>query len=137
VILVDAGPLIAAFDSSDGHHLECARLLQDAPEELLVPQPVIAEVCYMIGRARFGASVEALFLRSFADGSLSTVALEPSYFQRMAELVEQYASLPLGGSDASVIALAERLRIDKVATLDRRHFTVVRPRHQASLILLP
>ena len=91
----------------------------------------------MIGRARFGASVEALFLRSFADGSLSTVALEPSYFQRMAELVEQYASLPLGGSDASVIALAERLRIDKVATLDRRHFTVVRPRHQASLILLP
>jgi len=55
----------------------------------------------------------------------------------MAELVEQYASLPLGGSDASVIALAERLRIDKVATLDRRHFTVVRPRHQASLILLP
>ena len=55
----------------------------------------------------------------------------------MAELVEQYASLPLGGSDASVIALAERLQVDKVATLDRRHFTVVRPRHRASLTLLP
>ena len=70
----------------------------------------------MIGRARFGAAVEAMFLRSFVDGSLSTVALEPSDFQRMAELVEQYASLPLGGSDASVIALAERLEVDKVAT---------------------
>jgi uncharacterized protein len=132
VILVDAGPLIAAFDSSDAHHVECAELLQSASDELVVPQPVIAEVCYMIGRARFGASVEAMFLRSFADGSLTAVALEPSDFERMAGLVEQYASLPLGGSDASVIALAERLDVERAATLDRRHFTVVRPRQVAS-----
>lgn len=55
----------------------------------------------------------------------------------MAELVEQYADLPLGTTDASVIALAERLNITEVATLDRRHFTVVRPRHVEALILLP
>lgn len=56
---------------------------------------------------------------------------------RMAELVNQYDDLPLGTTDASVIALAERLGIREVATLDRRHFTVVRPRHVEALSLLP
>jgi predicted nucleic acid-binding protein len=55
----------------------------------------------------------------------------------MAELVEQYADLPLGTSDASVIALAERLDVTEVATLDLRHFTIVRPRHVQALTLLP
>jgi predicted nucleic acid-binding protein len=53
------------------------------------------------------------------------------------QLVEMYADLPLGAVDASVIAVAERLRISEVATLDRRHFTVVRPNHTSALLLLP
>lgn len=56
---------------------------------------------------------------------------------RMAALVRQYADLKLGGTDAAVIATAERLGITRVATVDRRHFTVVRPKHVASFALLP
>jgi len=48
-----------------------------------------------------------------------------------------YSSLPLGAADASVIAVAERLKLTEVATLDRRHFTVVRPSHVDALTLLP
>jgi len=55
----------------------------------------------------------------------------------VAELVETYADLHLGGVDASILAVAERLGITEIATLDRRHFTVVRPRHTDVLILLP
>jgi uncharacterized protein len=55
----------------------------------------------------------------------------------MADLIEQYADLPLGTSDASVIAVAERLDIAEEATLDLRHFTVVRPKHVRTLTLLP
>ena len=55
----------------------------------------------------------------------------------MADLVEQYDNLPLGGSDASVVALAERLGVTTVMTLDRRHFPVVCPRHVATFTLLP
>ncbi|WTY93308.1 hypothetical protein OG589_39230 [Sphaerisporangium sp. NBC_01403] len=54
----------------------------------------------------------------------------------MSLLVEAYAGLPLGAVDASVIAVAERLGITEVATLDRRHFTVVRPWHTTALVLL-
>lgn len=56
---------------------------------------------------------------------------------RMAELAERCADLGLGGTDASVVAIAERLGIDKIATLDRRHFSVVRPRHVEAFTLLP
>ncbi len=55
----------------------------------------------------------------------------------MAELSEQYASLGLGGTDASIVAIAERLHIAQIATMDRRHFAVVRPRHVDAFTLLP
>lgn len=55
----------------------------------------------------------------------------------MADLVQQYADLRLGGTDASLVAIAERLGIERVATFDRRHFSVVRPSHVAALTLLP
>lgn len=65
------------------------------------------------------------------------VDIEDDDYARIAALIEQYDDLPLGTTDASVIALAERLEISEVATLDRRHFTVVRPRHVDALTLLP
>jgi hypothetical protein len=80
---------------------------------------------------------EATFLRSLGDGELELVELIPADLSRMAALVTQYADLPLGTTDASVIALAERLGVTEVATLDRRHFTVVRPGHVDTLTLLP
>jgi uncharacterized protein len=55
----------------------------------------------------------------------------------MAELVEQYADFPLGGTDASLIAIAERLGVTKVATLDRRHFGSIQPGHTDAFTLLP
>ncbi|HMH46990.1 MAG TPA: hypothetical protein VK538_04680, partial [Solirubrobacteraceae bacterium] len=58
-------------------------------------------------------------------------------FTRMAELVEQYADFPLGGTDASVVALAERLDASIIMTLDRRHFAAIAPRHREAFELMP
>ncbi|MEU2682809.1 hypothetical protein ABZ654_02825 [Streptomyces hygroscopicus] len=55
----------------------------------------------------------------------------------MAELMQQYRGFPLGVADASVIALAERLKASSVATLDHRHFRAVKPLHVPALTLLP
>ncbi len=57
--------------------------------------------------------------------------------ERIAGLVTTYASLRLGGTDASVVTLAERLGTTRIATLNHRHFTVVRPRHADAFELLP
>jgi len=103
---------------------------------LVVPQLVLTEAAYFVGR-QLGSSAEASFLRELADASLELHPLERDDLTRMAELIETYADLRLGTVDASVIATAERLGATTIATLDRRHFTVVRPNHVDSFQLVP
>jgi len=139
VIICDTGPLVAAALSNDADHLACVELftsLHSAGTELLVPATVVAEVGYLLAREA-GPRVESLFLRSLAEGDFSIVDLTTVDYARMADLVVTYDGLPLGTTDASVLALAERLNLSEVATLDRRHFTVVRPNHVNALKLLP
>ena len=123
-------------NGQDRHHARCVEWFDTAPRPLLLPAPILTEVCYLLERER-GAAIEAAFLRSVRDDIFTLVAITHGDLDRMAELVETYASLPLGAADASVIAVAERLKLAEVATLDRRHFTVVRPNHVNALTLLP
>lgn len=95
---------------------------------------VVAEATYLVG-TRLGSDAEAAFLRALAGMEIEPPSGED--WPRMADLVERHADLPLGGTDASVIALAERLDAAVVITLDRRHFTAVRPRHRQAFELLP
>jgi predicted nucleic acid-binding protein len=97
---------------------------------------VVAEAGYLLGRAG-GAKIEAAFLRSIMQEALTVVDLKLVDYARMAELVEIYADFPLGTTDAAVVAVAERLGITEIATLDCRHFHTVRPRHTDGFDLLP
>lgn len=135
-MIVDAGPLFAAIDSDDRHHRECRELLETHTGSALVPQLVIAEVAYLVG-TRLGAEAEVRFIGDLASGSLTPEPVRPADWLRIAALVASYRDLPLGTVDASVVAAAERLNETDVATLDRRHFAVVRPRHVPALTLLP
>ena len=102
----------------------------------MVPELVIAEVVYLLA-TRLGPDAEVRFLGDLAAGNLLAEPVDPGDWLRIAELVNSYRDLPLGGVDASVIATAERLGLSEVATLDRSHFTVVRPSHVAAFALLP
>ena len=135
-MLIDAGPLYAYVDADDRHHAACLDLLRHHPGPLIVPHLVITEVAYLIG-TRLGASAEVRFLGDLASGSFGIEPVDGGDWLRIAELVWQYRDLPLGTVDASVIAAAERLRIVEIATLDRRHFTVVRPASRRAFTLLP
>lgn len=136
MILVDSGPLVAAANRRDQDHDRCLSALTSAARPRLVPGPVIAETCYLLARdARPG--IEADFLRSFTTGFFEPADLTPEDLARAADLVDEYADLRLGGTDACVVAIAERLGINQLATLDRRHFSVVRPRHVEAFVLLP
>ena len=86
---------------------------------------------------QLGSVAEAGFLRELAGASLELHPLESDDLGRMSELIGTYADLRLGAVDASVIATAERLGATTIATLDRRHFTVVRPRHVEAFELVP
>jgi predicted nucleic acid-binding protein len=136
VIVVDSGVLIATADVDDQHHLSCTQLLDERGDEFIVPAPVVVEVCWMLGR-HVSTDLEAEFLGSIADGELRVEPLEADDYRRTAELVSTYRNLPLGAVDAAVVALAERLAVATVATVDRRDFSIVRPRHVDHFELLP
>ena len=97
---------------------------------------VVAEVAYLVG-TRAGAETEVRFLGDLAAGNLVAEPVAQQDWLRIAELVAAYRDLPLGTVDASVVALAERLGTRLVATLDRRHFSVVRPANRGTFELLP
>lgn len=134
IAVLDSGPLYAAIDRSDRDHQRCVAALHTPGLRRFVPALVVAEVTHLIGK-RLGPSVEAGFLAGLADVDVQAPATED--WKRISQLVEQYADFPLGGTDASVIALAERLNTSIVITLDRRHFSTVRPRHCSAFQLLP
>lgn len=132
--VVDAAPLYAAADTTDKNHRRAAESLLRSDLQLIVPALVVAEVTYLIGM-RLGAAVEARFLAGLAYMVVQAPA--PDDWPRIAALVAQYADFPLGGTDASVIALAERANTDLIVTFDHRHFRAVTPRHCAAFRLPP
>lgn len=136
MLVVDTGPIVAAAATGDRHHSRSAQLLAGAARPLLVPALVVTEVAYFLAD-RLGAAAERAFAGSLASGELAVEPVEPTDWQRIEELLDEYADLPLGIVDASVVAACERLGATTLATLDRRHFSVVRPRHCPALTLLP
>lgn len=86
---------------------------------------------------RLGVEPEVRFLGDLAAGNFVVEPVSAGDWLRIAELVVRYGDLPLGTVDASVVALAERHGVDQIATVDRRHFAVVRPHHVEAFTLLP
>ena len=136
MIVVDTGVLLAAVSSTDRHHTECSELLRAHVGELVTPTPVLAETAWMI-ESVVGPGAEAAFVNSAASGELGVEDLNADDYRRCAELIERYADLGLGLVDASVVVVAERLNLTVVATLNRRDFNVVRPKHCEAFELVP
>jgi uncharacterized protein len=135
-LVLDTGPLLAALDAADPDHEPCAALIVDAREDLVVPTLVLAELDYWCHK-RLGADVWLTFLDDLLAGAYRAEHPTGPDLTRCRELQTNYAELGLGVTDASVIALVERLGEPKVATLDHRHFGVVRPAHVEALELRP
>jgi len=137
VLIVDTGPLVAAADRDDEHHAQYFALLDSDPGPFITTSMVIAEAAYLINR-QLGPDAEAALYEWILDGTLHVEALTIDDWQRVHDLVEQYSDLPLGGTDSSLVAIAERLQASRLATIDRTHFRVVRPAHvDAFDLILP
>ena len=99
---------------------------------MIVPTLVLTEVVYLLA-TRLGTDAELRFLADLTAGVFDIEPVHPTDWLRIADLVHRYRDLPLGTVDASVIACAERLGVDEVATVDRRHFTIVKAHRTLTL----
>jgi uncharacterized protein len=134
-LVIDSGVLYATLDAKDRRHGACTKLLTDAREQRVVPSPVLPEVDWLCGstpQGRFSVVLEQL-----KNGAFEVQDLIDSDYERVAELLRTYDDMRVGFVDAAVLAIVERLREPKLATLDHRHFTVMRPSHVKALELLP
>jgi predicted nucleic acid-binding protein len=135
-LILDTGPLYASLDRSDSDHAACRALIEGATEALVIPSPVLVEVDYWINQ-RLHAGVLVALLDDITAGAYQVADLAVADYNRVRALCDQYADADIGFVDAAVLAIVERLGETKLATLDRRHFGLLRPGHRDSIELLP
>jgi predicted nucleic acid-binding protein len=133
-LLVDTGLLYALADRRDAWHLRVRRYLEAAPQTLLAPVTIVPEVAYLL-RHRIGVAAERAFVASIANGEIALEELTTRDWRRVEALMATYEVLGL--VDASVVAIAERLKLHTLATTDRRDFSIVRPSHIERFTLAP
>lgn len=136
IVVADTGPLFALVDADDAWHKRVTSWWKASSRNVVVPVTVLPEVAYLLAQ-RIGVAAEEAFIRSVADGEIALEPVELDDVGRAADLMRDYADMPLGFVDATVVAVAERLGARELLTTDRRHFAAVRPRHVRSFMLLP
>lgn len=135
-VIVDTGIIYALADVKDSWHKKSVEFLNGFNGRLIVPSMVIPEACYLLN-TYLGQNAELGFINSISNRELAVEHFNSEDLTRCIALLKKYNDLNLGFVDASVIATAERLKICKIMTTDKRHFSVVRPKHCEALILLP
>jgi predicted nucleic acid-binding protein len=133
-LILDTSPLYASVDRNDANHAVCRQLIEASAEALVIPAPVLPELDYLV-RTRLHGGIMLDVLMDIIEGAYDIEELRPEDYRRIQVLCTQYEGIGL--VDAAVLAVVERLGERKLATLDRRHFGMLRPRHVEALRLLP
>lgn len=133
---MDTGAVYAIADRRDSWHERVDHFVRTTREELFVPVSVIPEACYLL-HAHLSPKAELTFVSACASGEVKVKNLVHRDLVRVGEILAQYADAKLGFVDASVMALAERLDIERILTVDRRDFSLFRPEHCDAFELLP
>lgn len=134
--LLDTGFLYALIDSTDEHYEAVLSAMQSYRGRILFPVPAITEATFLIS-SRLGVYAMAQFLESLETFDYELVVPEIGDYLRSADILRKYNDQNIDFVDACIVAIAERLNITKILTIDRRHFSVFKPLHCDSFELLP
>ena len=135
-MIVDTSAILAFFDRDEPDHEALAAVLSQSSEPLVVSPYVIAEVDYLIG-TRLGVAAKIAALRELAGGAWDLATIDSADLTRTVPIIERYADHAIGVADASNVVLADRYRTTTIATLDRRHFSALRPLSGGYFAIVP
>ena len=133
MILTDTGAIISMLDVYDSSHKAVTGFWG---QRLVLPVTLLAEIDYLVTK-KLGAHVTRAFFAGIENGDLELLGFDNDDFKRANAIMAKYPDVPLGIADASVMALADRYEIQKILTLDRRHFSLVKPLKMPYFELLP
>lgn len=135
-VIFDSSFLFALTYSKAKQHEDCVQLARNLREKLIVPVTVLPEVTYLLAK-RFGHHYMREFVHRISNSDWHIENLIGDDMKRVYELLSVYADEKLDFADVTIIAMAERLDVDTILTLDRRDFRLVRPSHIEYFNLLP
>jgi hypothetical protein len=124
-VIVDTSALLAFFDAAEPLHVAVTDVLRSTHELLVISPYVLAEVDYLVA-TRHGLSAELAVLDELAGGAWELAAFGLVDLQAARVVIDDFADQDIGLADASMVVLAGRYRTRSIATLDRRHFSVLR-----------
>lgn len=135
--LLDSGFLYAQLNGKDNHHAAVSAVTVIAEREpIILPVPVITEVTYLLQRD-LGIESVASFLEKLSETDLTLETPLAEDYKRAAEVLRKYDDANIDFVDANIVAIAERLNVTKILTVDRRHFGAFKPRHCQAFEILP
>jgi uncharacterized protein len=126
VIVADTSALLAYFNRREPAHASVVRLVDELDEPLVVSPYVLAELDYLVA-TRIGVEAELIVLEELASGAYELASFGASDVLRAHAVLARYRDQDIGLADASLVVLAERHSTRTVMTLDRKHFSVLRP----------
>jgi predicted nucleic acid-binding protein len=135
-VIVDTSVLLAYFNTREPDHAAVAGLVEGADEPLVVSPYVVAELDYLVA-TRVGGEAELAVLAELAGGAWSLPAIGAADLGTIRDLIQRSEDQSIGVADASLVVLAARHRTRTIATLDRRHFEVLRPVDGGRFTIVP
>jgi predicted nucleic acid-binding protein len=115
-ILIDSGPLIALFDASDKYHHEAVNFIKTNKYPLVTSLASITEALHLLD---FNRNAQIDFLGWVHRGAVEIHNIENNDFKRLKELTEKYRDLPMDFADSCLVYIAEKLKLNTIATIDR------------------
>jgi predicted nucleic acid-binding protein len=133
-ILVDAGPLVALLHRDDQYHQKCVEALTEIRDPLVTVWPVFTEAMYLLN---FSWRAQDALWELILDDTVRLLSVEADDHRRMRDLMKKYRMLPMDLADAALVAVAERDRIRRIFTIDRRDFSLYRPAKLGKFMIVP
>jgi len=135
-VIVDTNFLVSLANPNEAEHNACVETARTIRERLIVPHVVLPEAAYLIDKY-LGHRAMQTFTEQMALSAWTLEPLRSGDMPRIAAILDKYHDQRLDFTDAGIVAIAERLNVRRLLTLDRRHFRVIRPRHCPAFELLP
>lgn len=134
MILVDAGPLVALIHADDQQHERCKEVFQSLKERMGTVWPAMTEAMYMLG---FAWQAQDALWEMIESDVVRLFPLDHSDIPRMRELMRKYQDLPMDLADAALVRVAEREKLRRIFTVDRRDFAIYRPARLGRFSIVP
>ena len=134
MILVDTGPLVALIHEDDNEHRACKDAFASFNEPLGTVWPVLTETIYLLS---FSWEAQTALMEMIETGAVEILPLGVADIPRIRELMRKYRDLPMDLADAALVRVAERERLRRVFTIDRRDFQIYRPSRIGRFVVLP